>query len=107
MGLAIFVEYLSIAAEPHGFSVKAVYRETFLDHHSSTVNPCATLTFESSDETTHNRELILQRRTSRLPYNHEPVAHEAMRRSDHAFRSGAKSICSKWRLDHGMGIDGF
>lgn len=78
MGLAIFVEYLSIAAEQHGFSVKAVYREAFLDHHSSTIKPCATLTFESSDVTTQNRELILQRRTSRLPYNHEPVAHEAM-----------------------------
>ncbi len=78
MGLAIFVEYLSIAARPHGFSVKPVYREAFLDHTNSTVTPCATLTFVPDNTPAQNRELILQRRTSRLPYNHEPVAHTAM-----------------------------
>lgn len=79
IGLAIFVEYLSIAARPHGFSVKATYREAFLDHTAPSIRTCAALRFVPSNKRTQNPDLILRRRTSRLPYNHEPVSYAAMK----------------------------
>ena len=79
IGLVIFVEYLSIAAMHHGLKIHATYKGEVLDHHASGPQLCAKLTLvPHTGEIEFDRELIMQRRTSRLPYNDEPIDDESM-----------------------------
>ena len=79
MGMAMFVEYLSVAAAPHGYAVRAQYEHHRLDFDATEPFLFATLALEPS--TTHatvDRQLILDRRTSRLPYDDRIVEERAL-----------------------------
>jgi hypothetical protein len=70
MGLAMFVEYLSIAVGSRGFAVHAEYADTPLDYTATRPTHFARLTLLPSPNTeTFERRLLLERQTSRLPYD--------------------------------------
>ena len=72
MSLAMFVENLSIALAPRGFAIRAEYVGRPLDYSATKPELFATLTMERmpvSLDAVASRELLLQRQTSRLPYD--------------------------------------
>lgn len=75
-GFGIILEMISIAAAPHGLELKFTLRDVPLDASASELMPFADL--ELVERTTPeplSRELIKERRTSRLPYdNDKPVS---------------------------------
>jgi len=76
VGFGILLEMLSIAAAPHGLTVKSEYLTAHLDAKKPGPMPLARLTLvkrEGAAETI-DRKLILERRTSRLPYDDVPVS---------------------------------
>lgn len=78
VGFGILLELLSIAASPHGLKVVASYEcgDTRLDPSKVGPQPLARLRLErrqGSEVETLDRQLILDRRTSRLPYDDRPV----------------------------------
>jgi hypothetical protein len=74
-GLGILLEMMSIAAAPHGFEVKATALNVSLDASARRPSPFADLELvERSEPEPLDRDLIRQRRTSRLPYDDRPVA---------------------------------
>lgn len=74
-GLGILLETMSVAAAPHGLEVKATTRNVPLDAFAPHPSPFADLELvERSEPEPLDRELILQRRTSRLPYDNRPVS---------------------------------
>jgi len=106
-GFAMFVENLSIAANPHGFKVGARYYKVPLDSKKSEPTPFARLSLEKTTEKeTLDRELILKRRTSRLAYSGKPVEERVLRELESiAKKYGQKFIFSsdpelvKWVMD--------
>lgn len=79
VGFGILLELLSIAASPHGLKVVASYEfeDTFLDPKKVGLQPLARLRLvkrEEAEQESFDRQLILERRTSRLPYDDRPVA---------------------------------
>jgi hypothetical protein len=78
-GLGIFVEHLAIAARAEGVDLEADYDGAALD--PSAEGPqrfaCLRLVDQTVDEPI-GRELLLERRTSRLPYDGQPVAQELL-----------------------------
>jgi hypothetical protein len=74
MGLVMFVEYLSIAVRPHGVQVDATYEERALDYTATEPTLFARLRLvPARDGGTVERRVILERQTSRLPYDGSPV----------------------------------
>lgn len=74
-GLGILLEMMSIAAAPRGLDVRATIRNVSLDASVPQATPFADLELaERSHPEPLDRELILQRRTSRLPYDDRPIA---------------------------------
>lgn len=70
VGFGILLETLSIAAAPHGLEVKADFITRKLDPYADGLQPFARLTLvPRTTEETLPRQLILDRRTSRLPYD--------------------------------------
>lgn len=70
MGLAMFVEYLSIAVGTRGFAVHADYVNAPLDYSATLPKRFAMLTLVPARNTeTFERRLMLERQTSRLPYD--------------------------------------
>lgn len=76
VGFGILVELIRIAAAPMGFTVQAQYLGVSLDATKKGYQPFITLTLVPEAEAVNEplqRKLILERRTSRLPYSDEPL----------------------------------
>ena len=107
IGFAMFIENLSIAANPHGYKVQAQYNKVPLDSKKSAPMPFAKLLLIPTQEKENlDKELILKRRTSRLPYNGKPVEEKVLEElSSIAQKYGQKFIFSsdpslvKWVMD--------
>lgn len=70
LGLAMFVEYLSVAVRPRGVEVHAAYVGTAIDYTATTPTLFARLTLAPArGDARWNRALLLTRKTSRLPYD--------------------------------------
>ena len=89
MSLAMFVEALSIAVAPHRARVEARYEARTLDY--TTGKPSLFATLRLIDEVNvprsdalEQRERLLQRKTSRLPYDGTPVSTESLAALVHA-----------------------
>lgn len=95
-GFAMFIENLSIAANPHDLKVQADYYRVPLDSTQPQPVPLAKLTLvPTTAKESLDRELILKRRTSRLPYNNQPVAEAVLQELTHIAQSyGQKFIFS-------------
>jgi hypothetical protein len=81
IGMTMFVEYLGIALAPLGWRMQATYVDATLDPHASAPTLFARLVIEraaSPADAATDRELILRRQTSRLPYDGAPVAERVM-----------------------------
>lgn len=79
-GLGLMIETISVAAAPHGLELKVKYLGVPLDANVPGPAPYAEL--ELVERTTAeplDRQLILQRRTSRLPYKERPVDEVVLR----------------------------
>ena len=80
MGLAMFVEYLSIAVGSRGYAVHAAYAGKPLDYTAKKPMHFARLTLvPAPNNEPFERSLLLERRTSRLPYDGSTVADDTMR----------------------------
>lgn len=82
VGFGILLETLSIAAAAHRLKVGVSYLTRALDPHTKGLQPLAQLTLiERDDEDVEPlpRQLILDRRTSRLPYDDMPVAEPVLK----------------------------
>jgi hypothetical protein len=76
VGFGILVELIRIAAAPMGFTVQAQYLGVPLDAAKEGYQPFITLTLVPEAQAVNEplqRKLILERRTSRLPYNDKPL----------------------------------
>ena len=79
-GLGIFVEHLAIAARAEGLDLEVDYDGAPLDPGASGPQPFARLRLvERATEEPLSRELLLERRTSRLPYDGNEVAAGVLR----------------------------
>ena len=79
MGLAMFAEYLSLAVRPHGVTLKTNIIEQPLDYSATRPVLFATLDLlPTAASPAFDRQLILERKTSRLPYDGRPVEAPAM-----------------------------
>lgn len=79
MGLVMFAEYLSIAVSPRGYSVRADYLRRPLNYSATRPPLFANLELIPSDGARAvDRRLILERQTSRLPYDGFKVNESAM-----------------------------
>lgn len=74
-GFGLLIEMMSVAAAPHGLDVRVTPRNVPLDASAHQPSPFADLElFERARPEPLDRELILRRRTSRLPYDDHPVS---------------------------------
>jgi hypothetical protein len=79
-GLGIFVEHLAIAARGEGLELDVELLGTTLDPRAAGPQPFARLRLvERTVDEPFGRELLLERRTSRLPYDGKPVPEEMLR----------------------------
>lgn len=83
MSLAMFAEYLSIAVSTRGYQVKAEFVERPLDYTATRPTRFATLTMEPLSDAppaiaAADRDLLLLRQTSRMPYDGSPVDADSM-----------------------------
>ncbi len=78
VGFGILLEMLNVAAAPRGYSVHIDYATRHLDAHRRGLQTLGRLTLvprtAADPVETLDRQLILDRRTSRLPYDDVPVA---------------------------------
>ena len=94
IGMAIFLEYMSVAAAHHQLQITTEYKKEKLNAKANGPQFFARVRLSESKEIAEwDRELILQRRTSRLPYNDEPVADDIMNKlttitKEHGHRMG-------------------
>ena len=78
-GFGIMLEMLSIAAAPHGLKLEAAYTGQALDPSLTVPTPFARLRLVPRGQPEPlDRELIRQRRTSRLPYLNRPIPQEIL-----------------------------
>jgi hypothetical protein len=107
MGLVMFVEYLSIAMRPHGVQVEAQYEERALDYSATQPTLFARLRLvPARDGGAVERRVILERQTSRLPYDGVPVDEALLTElttlsAAHGYRLVASSEDSlvRWMVD--------
>lgn len=79
MGLATFVEYLTIALRHRGYDLRAEFPDRALNF--SATRPVLFATMEltpATSEPAFDRQLILKRQTSRLPYDGRVVKKESL-----------------------------
>ncbi len=70
MGLAMFTEYLAIALRPRGYALRREFLPRPLDYTATLPVLVARLYLEDGDSPVqYDRQLILDRKTSRLPYD--------------------------------------
>lgn len=80
-GFGIFVEYLDIAAHAKGYKITETYNNILLDEKQQNPTLFATLHLVKTTEKDElTPDLILKRRTSRLPYNGKPVELSVLRK---------------------------
>jgi hypothetical protein len=107
MGLAMFVEYLSIAVGTRGYAVHADYVHAPLDYTATRPTRFATLTLvPSPNSETFERRLLLERQTSRLPYDGTAVDEASMhaltqlsREYRHTLTWSSEAELVHWMLD--------
>ena len=107
VGMAMFVESLSVAVHSNGYKVSPEYVHKPLDYSATKPTLFATLTLEPFREKTFpDRNLILQRKTSRLPYDGKPIEDSAMlnlraiaEESGHRFEWSSDPAMVDWTLD--------
>lgn len=80
LAFGIFIEYLSIAAAKYGLKVQEEYHGALLDANKPSATFFATIILTPAKDTLFDRELIKQRRTSRLPYFDKLIDPEIMER---------------------------
>jgi hypothetical protein len=77
IGMTMFVEYLGLAFAPLGWQMHATYVDAPLDPHAAAPTLFAQLVITpgaaSPEPVSMDRELILRRQTSRLPYHGAPI----------------------------------
>jgi hypothetical protein len=74
-GFGVLVETMSIAAAPYNLDVDVEYLDVYLDSTKSEPTPYANLKLVARAQPEFlDRQLILDRRTSRLPYDHQPIS---------------------------------
>ena len=80
IGMTMFVEYLGIALAPMGWRMQATYVDAPLDPRAASPTLFARLSIERATTPVagFDRELILRRQTSRLPYDGTPVPDDVM-----------------------------
>src|SRR6266496_6383519 len=79
-GLGIFVEHLAIAAHGEGLELDVELLGTRLDAKAAGPQPFARLRLvDRPVDEPFGRALLLERRTSRLPYDGNPVPEEVLR----------------------------
>ncbi|MFA6302962.1 MAG: hypothetical protein WC627_07500 [Legionella sp.] len=79
VGFGILIETLEIAAAPLGLDVEATYLDTNLDPQKKGPQALASLKLVSRKEPENlNRQLIIDRQTSRLPYNGKKIPKEVL-----------------------------
>jgi hypothetical protein len=107
MGLAMFVEYLSVALQSRGHEVHADYVGGPLDYGATRPTLFAVLALvPATSDDIIDRRLILARKTSRLPYDGLPVEDSALDRlaaiageNGHRFQSSSDPALVAWMLD--------
>ncbi len=107
MGLAMFVEYLAVALRPRGYALRAEFLQRSLDYAAIRPVLVAHLTLTNgAAEVDYDRQLILERKTSRLPYDGTPVSEAdlgfiaAMSRSGgHQFGWSSDEAMVRWVLE--------
>src|ERR671934_684087 len=79
-GLGIFVEHLAIAARGRGLDLAVDYDGRELDPHAEGPQPFARLRLvEGNVDEPLEPDLLVERRTSRLPYDGKPVPEDVLR----------------------------
>ena len=107
VGLAMFVEYLSVAMQRRGYALDAEYVNKRLDFVTTRPQLFARLTRkEFRGDATWDRQLILERKTSRLPYDGSLVDDDVLQRltlianeQGHTFSSSSDNAFVKWIID--------
>ena len=81
IGMAIFVEYFAIAIRARGYAVDVNYEKSALSSERSGPTLFASLSLRPETITAPvvDRQLIMQRRTSRVPYDGQPVDAQVLR----------------------------
>lgn len=107
MGLTMFVDYLALALRPRGFGANVTISERPIDYHASRPVSFATIDLvEATEAPLFDRQLILERKTSRLPYDGATVETEALealgsisRAYGHAFDWSGDDDFVRWAID--------
>lgn len=106
IGLSMFVEYLSIAVRPRGYEVIADYVAKPLDYAATKPTLFAQLTLRPCTDAAVDRLLVLERKTSRLPYDGNPIETVALGalaaiadRHGHRMESSSDHTMVDWTLD--------
>jgi hypothetical protein len=106
VGFGIFLETMDIAAAAHGMRVQVDFHGVPLDFNATKPMPLANLKLvqrAAGDREEFDRQLILDRRTSRLPYDDVPVSdavlhelREIARRFGHEFEWSKEDEPVSW-----------
>lgn len=107
VGMAMFVEYLSVAMSSKGYQVHPTYVGKPLDYSAKKPVLFATLELQPfAGGAVTDRNLILQRKTSRLPYDGKVIEDEDLQRlqtlaqaSGHGFSWSSDPAMVDWTLD--------
>jgi nitroreductase len=107
MGMAMFVEYLSVALHSRGYTVHAEYAGNPIDYRAARPVLFAALELRPADgDAAVDRELILARKTSRLSYDGNPVEDSVLERlvtfagqGGHRFQSSSDPGLVAWTLE--------
>jgi hypothetical protein len=101
IGMTMFVEYLGIALAPLGWQMHASYVDAPLDPRAAAPTLFARLSITRTTELPSiDRELILRRQTSRLPYEGPPVSAAVM--EELAAVSAPHGHTLHWSADEAM-----
>ena len=106
-GLGMFVEYLSVAMQSRGYEITADYENKPLDYTVDRPILFARLRRVAfRGDATWDRQLILERKTSRLPYDGAVVDDEALQRlariageQGHTFSWSSDAALVQWTVD--------
>lgn len=107
IGFAMFIDSLNIAANSYGFEISADYEKKDFEFSSSTPVLFASLKLIETDKKINlDKELIKTRRTSRLPYNNQPVSEELIKlfqaeteKFGHHFFASSDEKMVKWVIE--------
>jgi len=105
-GFGIFIEMLSLAAHKSGFTVAEEYNGTLLDASKTELTLFAKIKLiKTQEKEPFDRELIVKRRTSRLPYDGRPIPEAVVqelkdiaKKYGHTFTFSNEEDMIKWIL---------